>query len=305
MRSMIPEGFKPMLFPNDSVSLEKIKGEYMVSPKLDGIRCLFIDGEMLSRKFKPIRNVRVQQRFHHVKALSKRTGLIYDGELYIHKKNFPEIAGYVMSMDKPIPEDLSFHLFDVYDPQMPMEKAYSRHTHIRFLPETAYVVKVPQYVLNNWQAIADAYEQFREWGYEGAILKSTKSTYKFGRITSRSGDGYKLKPYETWDVTITGVEQATKCKDGEEYRTTTELGKSRTSKKQGDRELVEKAGSFVFMFNGFESHASLAMTDAEKEEVWLNQDKYIGKKIEVKGMMVGSKDRIRHPVFVRFRRDLD
>lgn len=302
---MIPTGFKPMLFPNDPFKVENIKGEYMVSPKLDGIRCIFVDGEMLSRKFKPIRNAQVQKRFNHLKALSKRTGLVYDGELYIYGMNFPDISGYVMSMDKPIPEDLKFHIFDIYDPEMPDEAAYSRHNHIQSLPETPYLEKVPQFVLNNVEAILEAYEKFRDLGYEGAILKSTKSRYKCGRLTINSRDGYKLKPYQTWDVEVVDVEQATKCKDGDEYRTITELGKSKTSKKKDDRELVEKAASFIFMFNGFECRASLAMTDPQKEEVWKNRKSYIGKRIEVKGMTVGSKDRIRHPIFVRFRDDLD
>jgi len=45
------------------------------------------------------------------------------------------------------------------------------------------------------------------------------------------------------------------------------------------------------------------MTDEEKEEVWKNRCQYIGVMIEYKGMLVGSKDLPRHPVFLRFRGD--
>ena len=40
-----------------------------------------------------------------------------------------------------------------------------------------------------------------------------------------------------------------------------------------------------------------------RKEIWENQKKYIGKTIEFKGMLVGAKDLIRHPVFLRFRSD--
>ena len=47
------------------------------------------------------------------------------------------------------------------------------------------------------------------------------------------------------------------------------------------------------------------MNDEQKIEVWKNRDKYIGQWITYKGMTVGSKDVVRHPVFVRFRDSKD
>lgn len=52
-------------------------------------------------------------------------------------------------------------------------------------------------------------------------------------------------------------------------------------------------------------NASIAMTNEEKKEVWENKEKYIGKYIEYKGMLVGAKDLPRHPIFIRFREDKD
>jgi hypothetical protein len=48
----------------------------------------------------------------------------------------------------------------------------------------------------------------------------------------------------------------------------------------------------------------LAFTDAEKENIWTNKEKYIGKIIEISGM-TSSKGGIRHPVFLRYREDKD
>jgi hypothetical protein len=47
------------------------------------------------------------------------------------------------------------------------------------------------------------------------------------------------------------------------------------------------------------------MTDEEKEKVWKEKDSYIGKTIEYKAMLVGSKDLPRHPVYIRMRPDKD
>ena len=88
-------------------------------------------------------------------------------------------------------------------------------------------------------------------------------------------------------------------------KTINELGRSVTSKRQGDRVLIEKASAFKVLYEGKELKVTLAMTDEEKEEVWKNQKKYIGRWIEYKGMLVGAKDVPRHPVFVRYRSDKD
>jgi DNA ligase-1 len=296
------EGFRPMLFPNDPVSVHDIKGPYLMSTKLDGIRCLFIDGKMLSRKFKPIRNVYLQKKFQHMKEMSK-SGLTIDGELY-GPYNFPDIAGYVMSMDKWCPDDLLFYCFEILPEDERAMNAENRsalyHQLVAGSPGTDCLA---QYHVEGSEEILSKYDLFVKLGFEGAILKRPNSIYKFGRITTHSGDGYKLKPMMTFDAIVLGVEQATQALP-DSQRTLDPFGKSHTSHKQDDRELVEKAASFIVDYNGYSSKVSLAMTDEQKVEVWKNQKDYVGRRIEYKGMLVGSKDRVRHPVFLRFRDDL-
>ena len=52
--------FKPMLAPIESVNLDEVNYPIFASYKLDGIRCLFIKGEMLSRSLKQIQNKQLQ-----------------------------------------------------------------------------------------------------------------------------------------------------------------------------------------------------------------------------------------------------
>ena len=299
---MIP-GFRPMLFPNDPIKIEDISGDYLMSTKLDGIRCIFIDGQMVSRRMKPIRNIVLQHKYEHMKLLSKSLDIIFDGELW-GPYNFPEISGYVMSMNKWVPDDLKFHCFEALDPNNRWAKATDRcglyMKHLMYMP---HVERVNQYYVNGAEEIADIYIEYLDQGLEGAILKHVEGTYKFGRITTNSKMGYKLKPMLTFEAIVEGVEQAFMAKP-DSQRTIDAFGKSHTSGKQEDRVPIQKAASFLITYNGFPSKVSLAMTDTEKEHVWNNQCDYVGRKIEFKGMLIGSKDRVRHPVFLRFRDDL-
>ena len=232
--------FKPQLFPNDPVDINDVKGPYLMSTKLDGIRCIFMDGEMLSRHFKPIRNVQLQKQFNHLKELSVDTGLVFDGELYKHGMNFPDVSGVVMSFDKPVPEDFKFYCFDSYDRFIPDKTAAARFDDYFYsLDNQPHTVRVEQHFVDDRAQILDQYERFLEQGYEGAILKHQLSSYKFGRITYKSGDGYKFKPFRTFEAKVVGVTQATMAKP-ESPRTRNELGRSETSGRAEDRHIREQ-----------------------------------------------------------------
>jgi len=299
------EGFRPMLFPNERIDPEDVHGTYLMSTKLDGIRCLFVEGQMLSRHFKPIRNVQLQKKFEHLKKLSAENPFILDGEIFSPSRTFQEISSYVMSMDKPIPDDLEFYIFEVFLNNQPNASSWDRFVFYRSAVfGEPFVQVVEQEIVNTPEQIHNLYASYLARGYEGAILKNIKIPYKFGRCSAKSGQGYKFKPFRTFEAKIEGIEQAFQAKP-DSIRTINELGKSETSGKAEDREPVEKAASFVVKYNGLESKVTLAMTDAEKTEVWKHPKKYIGRTIEYKGMLIGAKDRVRHPVFLRFRDDIN
>ena len=83
----------------------------IVSPKLDGIRCLIINGVAMSRSLKPIRNEYVQFLF----GRSGYNGL--DGELVVgdpcSKTCYRDTNSGVMSQDGQ--PDVRFHVFDRFD----------------------------------------------------------------------------------------------------------------------------------------------------------------------------------------------
>jgi len=302
--------FKPMLFPNDNVDSSIVTKPMLASTKLDGIRCIFKDGEMISRSLKQIVNKQLQERFEHLKKYSKENGVILDGEIYSHKMTFQEITHFVMTQDldkkgEVLPEHLKFYCFDcVYDEDYVKEFS-ERYEDILKISEEGhdYFMLVEQFGVDSPKEVDELFDDVIRSGYEGIMLKDPESPYKLGRATLKQGMGYKVKPFITFDAKVIGVVQATVVREGAE-RKTNELGRSVTSKKKADRVLIEKASAFWVNYdNGHKLKIPLAMTDSEKEEIWENREKQIGRWIEYKAMLVGAKDVPRIPIFIRFRDD--
>jgi DNA ligase-1 len=298
--------FSAQLFPNEAVGYDVITKPYMSSIKLDGFRCIFKNGRMISRSFKEIPNKQLQERFESMKKLSVETGLIYDGEIYSKELTFQQISHFVMSDDlenEPIPNSLKFNCFDIADMNNPKLTAMERFEVYKNL-SVPFVDVIEQRIITTPKEAEQMFLEAVDAGYEGLILKDPKSVYKYGRLTTASGSGFKFKPFVTLDAVIEGIEQATKV-DPTVERTVNELGYHKTSHKKNDRIPINKASAFLVDYEGKPLKVTIAMSDVEKEYIWEHQDEFIGKWVEYKAMMIGTKDLPRHPNTVRMRPDKD
>lgn len=312
--------FKPMLICNEQPDFNTIKYPCLVSTKLDGCRCIFINGKMLSRSLKEIPNKQLQEKFQPLKDFSLKHNIILDGEIYSHEMNFQEIISYVMTEDfndkknikkfgeiKSIPYHLKFWCFDCIIEEnynKPFEQRYLDILRIFNNQFENLVVSIDQHIVSNFDVLKKRFELVLEKGFEGLVVKSHTGKYKCGRSTLKEEIAYKYKPFETFDAKIIDIIQGTEVNPNAE-KSITELGYSKTSRKKDDRILIEKASAFLVNYNEFQLKVSIALTDEEKEEIWKNKNVYIGKWIEYKGMLIGSKDVPRHPIFLRFRNDKD
>src|SRR5574343_1681886 len=85
-------------------SIEILKYPVLVSPKIDGIRCIKVDGKALTRKFKPIPN-------HYIRNwIESNVPDGIDGEIIVNNCNFNEIQSQVMSEDGEA--DFKYLIFD-------------------------------------------------------------------------------------------------------------------------------------------------------------------------------------------------
>lgn len=294
--------FKPFLAPNEKIELNNIQLPLMVSYKLDGIRCIFKEGQMYSRALKQFSNVQLRKRFEHLARLSQEKDLILDGELLAKSVTFNELSGLTRQLDKELPQDLYFYCFDVIKHKEFNRPFADRLSDMIELKEQKFTNTLTQRPIDNYEEIELYFKEALKWGCDGLILRNPNGRYKFGRATLKENLIYKLKPFQTFEAKIIGIIQGTEV-NPEADKKTNELGYSVTSKKKGDRILIERACDFLVKYNDKDLKVSIAMTNEEKGEVWKNKDKYLGRMIEYKGMLVGAKDLPRHPVFIRFRDD--
>lgn len=316
-----------MLAASHKIDLDKIQYPVYASYKLDGIRAVFHpDLGLVSRSLKPIQNKQLREKFDWLLLQAKMHNRVFDGEFYSHDLTFQEITRAVMTQDftdektikkitaeqgnitkamnyiEKLLQSIKFYCFEThheikenFEQKKPIIQQYKyNHT---YRP-------VEQLIVNSKEEVKMLFEQALKDGYEGLILRSIFSPYKFGRSTVKEEYMLKVKPFETFDTKILDVIQATKVKE-EAEKTINELGRSVTSRKKDDRELIEKAAAFLVDFNGCKLKVSIALTDPEKIQIWQQKEKYIGRMIEYKGLQIGMKEVPRHSVFVRFREDRD
>jgi DNA ligase-1 len=301
--------FKPLLAPNEQIDLKELNYPLLASTKLDGIRCIFYKGQILSRSLKQIQNKQLRERFEELRKYTETSDCILDGEIYSSELTFQEITHFVMTQDledEQLPNSLKFYCFDRIG-KLGQEEPFclrldSMEVIVSLFQDIAFPVE--HIKVNSAVEVESYFEKVLTEGYEGLILRNPESYYKYGRATVRENIIYKCKPFRTFDAKITGIVQSTEVNEDAEKKTN-ELGRSVTSKKIGERHTIEKASAFWVEYNNKPLKVTLAMSDLEKIEVWKNRESYIGKWIEYKGMLVGAKDVPRHPVMIRYRTDKD
>lgn len=251
--------FKPILAPNEQPNLEELNYPLMASYKLDGIRCIFYKGQILSRSLKQIQNKQLREKFEPIRKYSEENDLILDGEIYSQELTFQEITSFVMTQDfedkksikkfgkvMEIPDHLKYYCFDCLDKFTGVNNPFKKRITACYavqenITDVMEVVKHISIISDEF--VTNLFENALEDGYEGLILRDPNGLYKFGRGTLKEGIIYKVKPYKTFDAVITGVVQST-IVDPNAEKKTNELGRSVTSKKKDDRILIEKASAF-------------------------------------------------------------
>jgi DNA ligase-1 len=278
---------------------------------LDGIRCIFYKGQILSRSLKQIQNKQLRERFEVIRAYTEKWNFILDGEIYSPKLNFQEITHFVMTQDlgdEVLPDHLKFHCFDaIREDKFNEEFRWRIEKTIEIFNRFSNLIElVFQIPVHSAKEVESYFEEVLKEGYEGLILRDPESFYKCGRGTIREAIIFKVKPFLELDAQVTGVVQATRVDELAE-KTINELGRSVTSKKKDDRILIEKASAVTVDYKSQSLKVTLALTDEEKIEVWKNRDSYIGRWIEYKYLAVGMKEGglPRHPTSLRWRIDKD
>lgn len=218
--------FKPMLSATCE-DLTTLRFPVMASPKFDGIRAIKLNGVVVSRNLKPIRNKYVQELYRDVPD-----GI--DGELIVGSPTAPDCfkrttEGVMSAKGEP---NVVWAVFDFVHrlPAMAFEHRLRAASAALRGPHMALV---PHRFIGGADQLADYEARRVREGYEGIMIRDPGGPYKFGRSTVK--EGYLLK-YKRWhhdEATVTGfVEEQF---NGNEA-TTDALGhKKRSQSKAGKR----------------------------------------------------------------------
>lgn len=277
-----------------------IKFPVLATPKLDGIRCLRIDGKSVSRRFIEIPNQHVRDTMN---------GLIdgVDGELVIDGLTFNQIQSAVMSRDgKP---DFKFYVFDYVSVSL-TEPYDERMEKLAALTLPDYCIKVLPKLINNEEELLEYEEKCLEDGYEGIMLRAPKGPYKCGRSTAREGYLLKLKRFADSEAVIIGFEELMSNQNEAE---TDEFGNIKRSKSlEGlvpagtlGKFIVREIGNTPWKGEKFSVGVLKGFTAADRLHIWNNRDKYIGKILTYTYQDHGIKDLPRIPTGKGIRSPID
>jgi DNA ligase-1 len=270
----------------------------LLSPKLDGIRCLIIDGVACGRSLKPIPNKYVQLLFGH----HEFNGL--DGELIVEspiaKDVFQVTTSGTMSIEGQ--PKVKFYVFDDFSHDAGFAKRLDtafkrtrRHTHF---------VHVQHDKVNREAAILTWEESYLAAGYEGVMLRHPDGPYKFGRSTAKEAWLLKVKRFVDAEAKVIGYTEA-QHNTNEAKRN--ELGQLERSSHKAGKVGKQMLGALIVkdLKTGVEFDVGTGFTEAQRQLMWAHPSSLIGKVVKYKSQPTGVKDKPRFPVFLGFRDAVD
>ena len=260
------ENFKCMLAkPLDE---RKLSFPCLVSPKLDGIRAQYYKGEFYTRNKKVIKGL------SHLKAILADLQEEYhlDGELLIPGLPFQKSSGRIRSFAET--PDAVFHVFDLPYMERPQEARLSSLSRVLSSITSSHVKLVTHIRVNQVLDISMAYTEYREAGYEGAMVKQLHGMYS----GKRSDAWMKMKEIETYDVQCIGFFE-------------------------GQGRLTGSLGGLIVELDGVQVRVGGGFSDFERDEIWRNQETYLDCVCEIVGQELTPGGSLRHPRFITWRPD--
>ena len=284
---------KPLL--SCEVSVDNINFPIYVSTKFDGVRALVIGSVVYSRSLKPIRNKHVQKLF----GKPEYNG--FDGELVVGdiyaKDVFQKTTSGVMSKDGC--PDVTFYVFDIFtnNTETYKERLYTLNDKL-VLVQYHNIVAAQQLYIQTKEELTELLNKEKVKGGEGLIGRNPNGVYKYGRSTPKEQFSMKFKFFQQEDFEVIGFTE--RMHNSNEQKRDA-LGYAERSSAKDGMIPMNTLGSLVLKYGDTTFNVGTGFSDALRDEIWFNQEKYLGKLASIRYMSVGAKDKPRIPSFIWFR----
>jgi len=284
--------FKPML----AATIEDIgtlSYPLLASPKLDGIRCIVIDGKALTRNLKPIPNKFIREFLESLKGVDG-----FDGEIMIRTGDFNRVQSAVMSEDGE--PDFYYAVFDLHsEGNLPFTQRLKTLSEKVKKLNNKRISLLEQVFVDSTKELLSFESECIEDGYEGVILRRGDSSYKCGRSTLREGKLMKLKRFNDAEAEIISIEP---LYENRNVAIKNALGHTERSSHQENLVAQSMLGSMqVQLKNGKEFSIGTGFDDDTRKEYWVNRKKLVGKMVKFKYQELSSDGIPRFPVFLGMR----
>jgi DNA ligase-1 len=286
---------KPMLACSTQPDIELIRYPKYASTKLDGIRCLIVNGVALSRSLKPIPNLHIQR------TLSQYMLDGLDGELMV-AGDFNSVQSAVMSVHgKP---EFKYLVFDYVDTSLVFNDRLTQAIGIVYRSKAPMVSVLNQMIVHNPKDVAAMYEVALANGDEGLILKDINSLYKYGRSTLKQETMLKLKDVVLdCEAVVIGFAE---LMHNENDPTIDKVGNQVRSDHKAFMEAGDTLGALVCTMDGKVFNIGSGFTMAQRSYIWNNKETIRRELVKFKHLGLSKYGVPRCPIFLTFRdkRDL-
>ena len=285
----------------DNYDPNNIQLPTFAQPKIDGVRGLNLDGNLVGRSLKAFKNKALTAKF----SKPKYQGL--DGELAFGNETSSSLCRDTTSAVNTItgPADgFVWHVFDYVTEETIKLPYYERYTllvkKVEDLDE-GRIKLVPYFNLKS-SAEVEAYdEENLTEGYEGTILRNPNSLYKEGRPGKKEQQLMRIKRFSDSEALVLAVvEGRTNLNEA----VTNELGRSERSSHAENQVPNGMVGSLTC--KDLESGMTITVSPGELDHIerkfyFDNQKEIIGKTITFKSFKKGVKTLPRFPTFKNIR----
>lgn len=299
---------KLMLAASECLDFDNLPYPFMLSPKVDGVRCAMIDGKGYSRKMLPHENLFFQRwcALHGQWLHGIDCEVVVGPPTLQHEEDdvFNRSSGPIGKISGE--PDFTVWVFELWDHQGQVAEDRYRELVKRVAEiERLSIPRVqllPQVMVYNAIQARRVAAEFREQGYEGSMGKHPRKPYKHGRSTLNEQILLKDKEWVDSEAQIIGWKQGTTNTNKLEADA---LGHAKRSSAKAGKVLKDTLGSWRCrnIYTGVEFWCPPgSQSEAEIKRMWDERFDSLGRVLTYKYQKIGTLKAPRFPGMKAFRR---